>query len=108
MWRAMVGSTYWRSSSKNRRPYYGEFRTRYEADKTHYNVEILSFGYGDKLDVGLTVPIARAAFSSTEIEDIRSLISALMLADEEKPFPTEQSESFLGETFFGEGWIREK
>ena len=89
------------------RAHYGEFRLR-EVDETNYNVEILSFGYGSEINVGLPAPKARAAFSSTEIEDIRFLISALMLADKEKPFPMHHREEFLGQVSFKEGWIREK
>lgn len=88
-------------------PRYGEF-SRQEVDHTHYNVEILSFGYGDKLDVGLKAPPARVAFSYTEIDEIRSLIVALMFADRKKPPPMRDSENFLGQVFFREGWIREK
>lgn len=32
---------------------YGEFRTRYEPDKTHYNVEIVRFGNASKFGTGL-------------------------------------------------------
>lgn len=93
---------------ENDRPYFGEFTTRYEADKTHYNVEVLSFGYPDQLGVGSLVPTARQAFSLAEIDDIRSLISMLMLADAPKPVPVKHKERFLGKTFFKEGWIRER
>ena len=93
---------------ENGRPCYGEFTTRYEAAKMHYNVEVLSFGYPDQLGVGSPVPTARQAFSRAEVDDIRALISTLMLADVPKPVPVKHKERFLGKIFFKEGWIREK
>jgi hypothetical protein len=86
-------------------PYYGEFDTKFDADGARHNVEVLSFGCYDKLDVGLP---GRRAFLPDEIEGIRRIISALMLSDFEKPFPLHKSERFLGKTLFKEGWISER
>src|SRR5437899_12420098 len=56
--------------------YFGEFAAVYEPDRTHYNVEIISFGYNSKHNIGNPHPGARAAFASSEAKAIRYLISA--------------------------------
>jgi hypothetical protein len=89
-----------------RKPYYGQYRTPYELDKTHYNVEVLSFGYPRQDSVGLPAPTARALFTPDEIKNIAALIAALMRSDIEKPAPMQNRERFLGGISFREGWIR--
>jgi hypothetical protein len=90
-----------------RRPYYVRYITPYEADHTHYNVPVLSFGNPRLTKIGLPAPTARAAFAPSDIKDIRSLIQSLMRVDMQKPVPMQHPERFLGEVFFKEGWIRE-
>jgi hypothetical protein len=56
------------------RTYYGDVRLIYGEDQTHYNVEIISFGFADEGNVGNHSPGARALFSSEDTQLIRSAI----------------------------------
>ena len=86
--------------------YFGDFCAKYDPDRTHYNVEIISFGYNSKYNVGNPHPGARAAFTASEVKSIRGLISALILADGDKPYPLNRRDQFLGKVSFRDGWIR--
>jgi hypothetical protein len=85
---------------------YGEFRTRFEADKTHYNVEIVRFGYGDRGNVDNEHPRARKYFTPEEAVTLERVITALMVRDVKKPVPIEDSENFLGKVIFRPGWLQ--
>lgn len=86
--------------------YYGEFEINYLDDRTNYNIEIVSFGYGDRLGVGLPAPSARAAFSNEEIEAIKLTTIELMAGAQPKPFPIHESTYFTGTILFRDGWVR--
>ena len=85
---------------------YGEFRTRFEADKTHYNVEIVRFGYGDRGNVDNEHPRARKYFTPEEAVTLERVITALMVRDVKKPVPMQHAENFLGKVFFRPGWLQ--
>jgi hypothetical protein len=85
---------------------YGEFDLTYARDHNHYNAEILSFGYATEGNVSNPHAVDRASFPPAEIELIKSMISGLILRDDEKPFPlNDWREYFLGAVLFREGWI---
>jgi hypothetical protein len=85
--------------------YFGEFAAVYESDRTHFNVEIISFGYNSKYNVGNPHPGARASFTASEIKAIRYLISALVFSASEKPYPLKRRDRFLGQISFRSGWV---
>ena len=84
---------------------YGEFKTRYEPDHTHYNVEIIRFGIASRGGVDIDNHYRRATFTPEEATTLERIITALMLRDVEKPPPIEDPEDFLGKVFFRPGWL---
>ena len=85
---------------------YGEFRTRYEADKTHYNVEIVRFGNPDKNGIDLDNHFPHCSLTPEEKLTLERIITALMVRDAKKPPPVEDTENFLGKVFFRPGWLQ--
>ncbi|TPK91633.1 hypothetical protein FJ934_21795 [Mesorhizobium sp. B2-4-12] len=85
--------------------YFGEFAAVYEPDGNHYGVEIISFGYNSKHNIGNHHPGARAAFSASEVGAIRDLILALILSAADKPYPLKRRDLFRGGISFHNGWI---
>ena len=85
---------------------YGEFRTRYEPDKTHYNVEIVRFGNPDKNGIDLDNHFLHCSLTPEEKLTLEGIITALMVRDAKKPTPIEDSENFLGKVFFRPGWLQ--
>ena len=88
--------------------YYGDFETKYEEDGTHYNVEIISFGFWSPTNVGHSSVGVRAVFSPAEVALIQSLICNLIRSSGEQPFPLDVRSRFRGGVFFSDGWIRQK
>ena len=85
---------------------YGEFRTRYEPDKTHYNVEIVRFGNASKFGAGLDNHVSRRSLTPEEAVTLERIITALMVRDVKKPPPMQHAENFLGKVFFRSGWLQ--
>ena len=85
---------------------YGEFRTRYEPDKTHYNVEIVRFGNPDKNGIDLDNHFPHCSLTPEEKLTLERIITALMVRDAKKPPPIEDPENFLGKVFFRPGWLQ--
>jgi hypothetical protein len=90
------------------RIYYGDFEPKFEEDHTHYNVEIITFGFGSRHNVGNPVPTARVAFSPSDVATIETLIRELMLSPGEKPSPLKDRSTFLGGVAFKDGWLRKR
>lgn len=91
--------------------YYGEIAKVFAANEHDYNLEILSYGYAVREDVGLPAPESRETFSPTQAAEVEQLIRGLVAAVarwEEPPFILRQTESshFLGGVGFSDGWIR--
>lgn len=86
--------------------HYGEFNFLSEADKIHYNIVVLQFGFDDRNNVDNNHPNARAIFNPEEAASLERVISALMVSDIKKPFPIHDSGHFLGKVFFREGWLK--
>ncbi len=86
-------------------PFYGEFKVT-ALGTMALDVHILSFGYSRESRVGMPAS-ARLAFSRSEVETIRSLITDLVFADIEKPHPIRHEKRVIGEVRFEDGWITE-
>jgi hypothetical protein len=90
------------------RIYYVDFDIQYEEDGTHYNVEIISFGFGSAGNAGNPNVTARAVFSAAEVASIETLISSLIRLPGEQPTPLHIRSRFRGGVSFRDGWIRTK
>jgi hypothetical protein len=88
--------------------FYGDFRAVYEEDRTHYNVEIISFGFGSAGNAGNPNVTARTVFSPAEVASIETLISSLIRLPGEQPPPLRVRSRFRGGVSFRDGWIRTK
>ena len=88
--------------------YYGDFETKFEEDDTHYNVEIISFGFWSPNNVGHPSVGVRAVLSPAEVALIQSLICNLIRSPGEQPFPLHVRSRFRGGVGFSDGWIRQK
>ena len=86
-------------------PSYGEFKVT-ASGRMALDVHILSFGYSKESRVGMSAR-SRLAFSRSEVEIIRSLITDLVFADIEKPHPIRHDKRVVGEVCFEDGWITE-
>lgn len=92
---------------------FGEIKAIFMKNGNNYNLEISSFGYSDRDDVG--APIDEnwtTAVTDTQVEWIanvlRQLISAVSKIDI-PPFVLRRAkELFLGDVTFKEGWVRIK
>ena len=84
---------------------YGEFDARFEPDKTHFNIEIVRFGYGDRGNVDNEHPRARKYFTPEEKLTLERIITALMVRDAGRAI-TIHAENFLGKVFFRPGWLQ--
>lgn len=88
---------------------YGEIVHAFLPNDNDYNIEVVSFGYGMKDNVGIPEPSSRGAYTEAELRIVRSLIVQLIEAGqqfEEKPsilmeYPNAH---FQGKIFFREGW----
>jgi hypothetical protein len=85
---------------------YGEFRTRYEPDETHYNVEIARFGNPDKNGIDLDNHFPHCSLTPEEKLTLERIITALIVRDVKKPGPMQHAENFLGKVFFRPGWLQ--
>lgn len=90
--------------------YFGEIKKAWLPNEQDFNLEVLSFGYGMKLNVGIPITSQSVpAFSPETLQRVMSLVVQLVLLtahSEDKPFVmSEDSEShFMGQVFFREGW----
>lgn len=92
--------------------YFGEIDKSFLPDRHNYNIEIRSFGYAWRENVGNPSPGARKEFTSGEIRIIRSLALQLVTAGlnfERRPFvlTEHQNSKFVGGVDFRGGWARE-
>jgi hypothetical protein len=87
--------------------YHGEFKKIWNADETHFDIEIVSFGYGNAGNVGNPSPTARLALSAPEIAAAKSVITDLFRSDRPKPFPLNHMANLLKNVEFRPGWFRE-
>jgi hypothetical protein len=89
--------------------FYGEYRPKWAANQTDFDIEIVSFGFVDRDNIGNPVPTARQQFSGEQRKVVESLVKAL-IADPEarkgKPIFCSQKARFLGAVYFLPGWIR--
>jgi len=89
--------------------YYGELDLIFASDHNHFNIQIVSFGYGSAGNVANPSPTARATFSPSEIEAAKSVITDLMMSYRIRQVPIAHMPSyFLGEVLFRNGWVRAK
>jgi len=87
---------------------YGEWRTKWAPNENDFDIEIVTFGYGSKYNVGNTFPGARNVFKAHEEVKISNLVKDLFMDRERRsglvPFSIKGS-IFLGGIFFLPGWI---
>jgi hypothetical protein len=87
---------------------YGEWNAIFEANKTDFGIEIVSFGYRIRENVGNPHPNARLKFSGEQRNIIQRLITALFSSAEARegipPF-TSKKGRFSGRVEFRPGWI---
>lgn len=93
--------------------YYGEIRRSFLSNDNDFNIEIVSFGYGDPIYAGAPIEVGISKpFTSHEIKAIQDLTLELVhagLAFENRPsFLEEHSDArFMGEVSFRRGWALE-
>lgn len=88
---------------------YGEIVHAFLPNDNDYNIEVVSFGYGMKDNVGIPEPSSRGAYTEAELRIVRSLIVQLIEAGrhfEDRPsilmeYPNAH---FQGQVIFREGW----
>ncbi|TPI51520.1 hypothetical protein FJ420_33200 [Mesorhizobium sp. B3-1-3] len=90
---------------RNEGVYFGEFATAYESDENHFNIEIISFGYNSKNNIGNQHPGAKAEFNYSDSKAIHDIILELIFSPGEKPYPLKQQEWFRGGVSFRKNWI---
>lgn len=88
---------------------YGEIDSTFLPNHNDYNIEVVSFGYGMKDNVGIPEPSSRGVYTEAELRIIRSLIVQLIQAGqhfEEKPLLLMETKKsrFMGKIIFREGW----
>jgi hypothetical protein len=87
---------------------YGEFGPQWAENKNDYDIEIVSFGFTSRNNVGNPHAGARPRFSSQQRKIIEDLIVALASSPEAQskvpPFSFKGSR-FLGRIHFLPGWI---
>ena len=88
---------------------YGEIDSVFLPNHHDYNIEVVSFGYGMKENVGIPEPTSRGAYTKAELDIIRSLIVQLIRAGQrfdEKPLLLMETPKshFMGKIIFREGW----
>jgi len=87
---------------------YGIWRANYAANEHDFDVEVVSFGWADKYNIGNPNPVTRRKLSAAEAADVRALVLALFKnADVRKrvtPFSSKTA-SFLGDIGFRTNWI---
>ena len=86
---------------------YGEWRPKWAGNGNDFDIDILSFGYGDQRNVGNPHPHARTNFSYAEKLVVMGLIRHLF--NNERPIGiapfTSRKARYLGHVFFATGWI---
>lgn len=86
--------------------YFGELRNSW-IDDYHFNIEIVSFGWGGKDWIGMPMPGLCTRFTKDEITTVQDLVLKLIKAAstfEEKPFVIGNGSSFTGDVVFLDGW----
>lgn len=91
--------------------YYGEIKRRFLKNGNDFDVEVVSFGYLDRGDVGDAPFDPRETLSRAEIEATQALILQLVKAgtsSKEKPriLAEYPDAHFMGKVLFREGWAR--
>lgn len=90
--------------------YFGELKKSFLPDGYDFNIEIVSFGYSDKNDVGMpSHGVACKAFTLNDLETASSLVVKLVQStshSKDAPFAMRKTEKshFKGEVFFRDGW----
>ena len=95
------------------REYFGELTKAFLPNDHDYNMEVISFGYGDHGYVGMPMLGTCRVFAAAEIAKIQTLTVQLIAAGarfEDRPWLlTEYPNShFMGQVFFRDGWILAK
>jgi hypothetical protein len=89
---------------------YGEYRPLWAENKNDYDIEIVSFGFSSRDDLGNPYVGARQRFSLQQRKIIEDLIVALVSSPEaqsEVPPFSPNGSRFLGRIHFLPGWIIE-
>lgn len=92
------------------REFFGEIRRAFLPNDNDFNIEVVSFGYTRKEDLGTPMGGSRQAFSSQESLTIQTLLTQLVVAGThsgERPsllieYPNAR---FMGEVRFKDGWV---
>nr|WP_199041387.1 hypothetical protein [Dyella sp. ASV24] len=91
--------------------YFGEVKKAWLPNQQDLNTEILSFGYGDQGDVGMSMPcLSSRAFSRSDLNRVMSLavqlVEAVAQSSERKAFVMQGggNSRFMGKVLFREGW----
>ncbi len=103
-----VGVKEFRVELPNRAPMYGAWRACFAENGNDFNIEIVTFGYGDKLNVGNPHPKARVRFTVEETTIVEELVHELFanrnLTAGLSPFSMKLAR-FLGGVKFLPRWI---
>lgn len=87
---------------------YGAWRPSFAENGNDFDIEIISFGYTNKTNVGNIDPSARVRFSPEEISTIEGLVRDLFahkdLREQFSPFSVKIAR-FLGAVRFLPGWV---
>jgi len=90
---------------------YGEWRTKWTPNENDFDIEIVTFGFGSKHNVGDPFPGARNVFTIHEEKKVIDLVARLFSNVERRsglsPFRGNYS-LFLGNIIFMPGWIEVK
>jgi len=92
------------------REYFGEIQRAFLPNDNDYNIEVVSFGYGDQKAVGMPMPGTCEVFTLAEVGLVEALAAQLIAAGTrfaERPtllveYPNAH---FMGEVLFRDGWI---
>lgn len=89
--------------------FFGEIQSAFLPNNNDYNIEVVSFGYGSKIHLGMPMHDGCQIFSQSQIGAIRTLIVQLIAAgtqSSDRPsLLTEYSSAhFMGAVNFRNGW----
>jgi len=92
------------------REYFGEIGRTFLPNGNDFNIEVLSFGYGNRGYVGMPMRSTCRVFTAAEIEKIQALTVQLIAAGTRfKDRPTLLTEypnaHFMDQVFFRNGWV---
>jgi hypothetical protein len=90
-------------------PFYGEYRPKRAPNGNDFDIEIVSFGFVYRDNLGNAMPTARRQFTEQQRRIVECLVKGLF-ADPEarkgKPIFCSQKARFLGGVYFLPRWIR--